>query len=52
MDEATWNEALVWRGQQAEDKHARGEKLSDEDMAVIALLHPDKFEIMVRLRGE
>lgn len=49
-DEVKWNEALVERGRHAEEKFARGEKVDTEDMAVIALLHPDKFEILVQLR--
>lgn len=47
MDEATWNAALVWRGKQAEAKFQRGDVTTPEDIVVMALLHPDKFDIMV-----
>lgn len=49
-DEAKWNEALVDRGRHAEEKFATGERPTEEDMAVIAMLHPDKFDIMVQLK--
>jgi hypothetical protein len=50
FDEQRWNEALIDRGQHAEEKYTRGEQVNDEDMLVMALLHPDMFEVQIRLR--
>jgi hypothetical protein len=52
MDEASWNEALVRRAQEAEAKFARGDKVNEEDMVVIAMIHPDKFDIQVKLKED
>jgi len=34
FDEQRWNEALIDRGQHAEEKYTRGEQVNDEDMLV------------------
>lgn len=50
FDEQEWNAALTKRGEEAERRHQAGVKLTGEDITVMALLHPDKFDIQVKLK--
>jgi hypothetical protein len=51
FDEAAWNDALVKRGEEADRKFQALEKTTQEDVIIMAMLHPDKFDILVQMKG-
>lgn len=48
FNKKTWESALKERNQDSEDRFARGEKLTYEDIVVMALAYPDDFECLIR----
>ena len=46
-----WEAAIQMKAALAEVMFAEGMKPSEKDMVAVALAHPEKFDILIRLKG-
>lgn len=45
-----WEAAIRRRNREAEEKFAKGIEVDEDDMVVMALTHPKKFDILIQTK--